>query len=211
VAAESWPGSARVRHEATGADGMAESRISGQTSSRTSRGQADVRAVRAQGRAPDISGCQAGRWNRFAKLAPIDSNGASTAKGPETTLCQSLNTSAKNAIISSKRSSSASSGRNAPSATRPSLILSFRCSRFRRKGRLEARRLPEEHLPEERAVPAAIPAGRAPARLAIWIEGCSGFGFRVAGCGGSFRVPCRSLKPRARCGAYALGSVLRPM
>jgi hypothetical protein len=140
---------------------MPESR----TSRSSSRAESDLQPARAQDRASDFSGCQSGDRNRFAKLARIDSNGASTAKGSEPTLCPSLNTSVRNAITSSKRSSSANSGRDARSATRPSWTLSSRCLRFRRRGRRAA-----PHLPAARAVRAAIRAGREPARSAIWTD-----------------------------------------
>jgi len=125
----------------------------------------------------------------------------------EKLLCPSLNTSVRNAITSSKPSSSANSGRNARSATPPSLTLNSPCLRFRPRGRPAGR-----HLPAARAVPAAIRAELEPARSAIWIDGCSGFGFRASGFGGSFRVPCPSPKQEPEAAAaYAVGSVPAPL
>jgi len=143
------------------AGGMLESR----TSRWSSRGQSDVRPARAQDRAPDFSGCQSSPRNQFAKLARIDSNGGSTAKGPETHICLFLNTSVSNATTSSKPSSSANSGRNARSATPPNLTLGFRCLRFRPRGRPAG-----WHLPAGRAVPAVTRAELEPARSSIWID-----------------------------------------
>jgi hypothetical protein len=161
---------------------MPESR----TSRSSSRAESDVQPARARDRAPDFSGCQSGCRNQFAKLARIDSNGASTAKGSEPTLCPSLNISVRNAITGSKRSSSVNSGRNARSATRPGLTLSSQCLRFRLRARRAAWR-----RPAARAVRAAIRAVLALAPLAIWIEEPTGPRARrckLAGCASRFSV-----------------------
>ena len=167
---------------------MAESRAS----RRTSRVKSDVHSARAQERPQDLSRCWSSPRNQFAKLARIDSNGTSTAKGRETLICLFLNTSVRNAITSSKPWSSANSGRNARSATRPSLILSFLCLRFRRRVRRAERR-----LPAARAVRAAIHAEPEPARSAIWTEAASAFGLQASADPFGCLAEARSQEPEA--------------
>lgn len=134
-----------------GGGGMAESRFS--------PGEWKLESGLARGLARNVQALQ----NRFAKLPQIDSNGDSRER-PESPICRSLNTSARNAITGSKPSCSASSERNARSAMRLNLTLSCLCLRCPPKAH-QAVRLPAAH-----AVRAAIHVGRGLALSATWID-----------------------------------------